>query len=248
MELLLLLLTAHFIGDFYLQPASWVNCRNTNHLASKGLWKHIAVHTLLNIIVVSLSATAFIQGFVIVMAITISHLITDQWKSHRANNLSYFLIDQAIHILIITMLWLYFSVFTAEQITQFLSQAIRSEHLIIAAAYLLIGKPASVIIALALKKHTDALFNNPNSEQSVGLESAGAWIGYIERALAVSFIFMEQFAGIGFLVAAKTIFRFGDLTKNHDMKLTEYMMLGTLLSYAIAIFVGWNALLLHQSL
>ena len=59
-------------------------------------------------------------------------------------------------------------------------------------------------------------------------------------------MFMGQFAGIGFLVATKTIFRFGDLTKNKDMKLTEYMMLGTLLSYAIALLVGWNALQIYK--
>ena len=85
-----------------------------------------------------------------------------------------------------------------------------------------------------------------HADENIGLLSAGAWIGYIERCLAISFIFMGQFAGIGFLVATKTIFRFGDLTKNKDMKLTEYMMLGTLLSYAIALFVGWNAVQIYQ--
>ena len=59
-------------------------------------------------------------------------------------------------------------------------------------------------------------------------------------------ILMGQFAGIGFLVATKTIFRFGDLTNSKDMKLTEYMMLGTLLSYAIALLVGWNVLQIHK--
>ncbi len=146
--------------------------------------------------------------------------------------------------------------------------------MVLAVSYLLICKPASVIIALALKKHTDSLNDSDNAiehkkaqgselkseensinvdlstpnKKTTGLLSAGAWIGYIERCLAISFIFMGQFAGIGFLVATKTIFRFGDLTKNKDMKLTEYMMLGTLLSYAIAIFVGWNALQIYKAL
>ena len=85
-----------------------------------------------------------------------------------------------------------------------------------------------------------------DKNQDIGLVSAGSWIGYIERCLAISFIFMGHFAGIGFLVATKTIFRFGDLTKNKDMKLTEYMMLGTLLSYAIALLVGWNAFQIYK--
>ena len=122
---------------------------------------------------------------------------------------------------------------------------------------MLVCKPASVIISLALKKHTDSLTQHSNGStenttieenENIGLVSAGAWIGYIERCLAISFIFMGQFAGIGFLVATKTIFRFGDLTKNKDMKLTEYMMLGTLLSYAIALFIGWNVLQIYKVL
>ena len=64
-------------------------------------------------------------------------------------------------------------------------------------------------------------------------------MGYFERCLIISFILIGQFAGVGFLLAVKTIFRFGDLTKEHDMKLTEYMMLGTLLSFSSALLLGW---------
>ena len=49
---------------------------------------------------------------------------------------------------------------------------------------------------------------------------------------------MGQFAGIGFLVATKTIFRFGDLTSSKDRKLTEYILIGTLLSFGLAIIFG----------
>ena len=49
---------------------------------------------------------------------------------------------------------------------------------------------------------------------------------------------INQFAAIGFLLAAKSIFRFGDLTKSEDKKLTEYVLLGTLTSVVITIAVG----------
>jgi hypothetical protein len=45
-----------------------------------------------------------------------------------------------------------------------------------------------------------------------------------------------------FLLAAKSIFRFGDLKKVKDRKLTEYVLIGTLLSFGIAILVGLIAL------
>ena len=288
MDLLLLLLTAHFIGDFYLQAAQWVECRNKNHIKSSGLRKHFLVHVLLYSAVFLLLNYSFSQAALSVAVISVSHFFIDYLKSHLKNNLTYFLIDQIIHILMIVLVWGYLSGFTAEEAKDFFNHIISSKNVIIAISYLLVCKPASVIITLALKKHTDELKkqankqtqqstlavteasndkvtvtinakNNANQQQkqnedtedtedakNIGLISAGAWIGYIERCLAISFIFMGHFSGIGFLVATKTIFRFGDLTKSKDMKLTEYMMLGTLLSYAIALFVGWNAMQIYK--
>ncbi|MGB1262427.1 MAG: DUF3307 domain-containing protein [Cognaticolwellia sp.] len=271
MELLLMLLTAHFIADFYLQPAHWVACRNTKHLKSAGLWQHFLVHILLNSLVFLLSELALLPAVMAITVISVSHLLTDYWKSYRETNLRYFLFDQGIHILIICLVWAYLFNVTLAQFMVLIANVLSAKNILVAISYLLVCKPASVIISLALKKHTDSLTSGSvisqgasNDEdlgmtttksndisikrKNIGLLSAGAWIGYIERCLAISFIFIGQFAGIGFLVATKTIFRFGDLTKNKDMKLTEYMMLGTLLSYAIALFIGWNTLQIYKML
>src|SRR5690606_2679655 len=43
------------------------------------------------------------------------------------------------------------------------------------------------------------------------LYKAGRWIGIIERVLVLSFVFIQQFGAVGFLLAAKSVFRFGDL-------------------------------------
>jgi hypothetical protein len=47
------------------------------------------------------------------------------------------------------------------------------------------------------------------------------------------------------LLAAKSIFRFGDLTNSKDKKLTKYILLRTLLSFILAIVIG---LILKQTL
>ena len=52
------------------------------------------------------------------------------------------------------------------------------------------------------------------------------------------FIITNHFEAIGFLLAAKSIFRFGDLKEAKDRKLTEYVLIGTLLSFGIAILAG----------
>ena len=47
---------------------------------------------------------------------------------------------------------------------------------------------------------------------------------------------------IGFLLAAKSIFRFGELSKAQEIKTTEYVLIGTLASFTIAILIGFTVL------
>jgi len=51
---------------------------------------------------------------------------------------------------------------------------------------------------------------------------------------------------VGFLLTAKSVFRFGDLKESKDRKLTEYILIGTLLSFGIAIIVGLSYLYLES--
>ncbi len=76
------------------------------------------------------------------------------------------------------------------------------------------------------------------------LNDAGKYIGILERLFIFVFVITYNWQGIGFLLAAKSIFRFGDLSKSEDRKLTEYILIGTLLSFglAIGIALGYNYL------
>ncbi len=49
--ILLKLLLAHFIGDFLLQPKSWVADKERRKIKSPKLYLHIAIHGLLVLIV-----------------------------------------------------------------------------------------------------------------------------------------------------------------------------------------------------
>jgi hypothetical protein len=49
---------------------------------------------------------------------------------------------------------------------------------------------------------------------------------------------LGRWEAIGFLIAAKSVFRFGDLKDSRNRKLTEYILIGTLLSFGIAIVTG----------
>ena len=183
MTLLLLMVLAHVIADFYIQKDTWVTCRKDNHYASWGLCKHVLTHVFLLIAALWISGQLNGSGWIAIVLIGFTHMLIDIWKSYKNDGLYYFLLDQSFHLLVIVVAWLVLSGSTFAEIK----------------AQLLWGL----------------------------------------RCLIISFILIGQFAGVGFLLAAKTIFRFGDLTKEKDMKVTEYMMLGTLLSFSCALLLGW---------
>ena len=49
---------------------------------------------------------------------------------------------------------------------------------------------------------------------------------------------LNQLAAIGFLIAAKSILRYGDKDSKGARKQTEYVLIGTLLSFTMAIIIG----------
>ncbi len=76
-----------------------------------------------------------------------------------------------------------------------------------------------------------------------GLDNGGLWIGRLERLLIFIFVGIGLPAGIGFLVAAKSILRFSDT--RDDQKMAEYVLIGTLLSFSAAIvfaYLTWSGL------
>lgn len=95
----------------------------------------------------------------------------------------------------------------------------------------------------ALHQTINSTFVFPTSAQSEegsrSLLQAGHVIGVAERVMAFVFVLVQQYEALGFLIAAKSILRFGD----KETARTEYVLVGTLLSYLIAVLsalcVGW---------
>jgi len=76
----------------------------------------------------------------------------------------------------------------------------------------------------------------PHPGPSIG--QAGKWIGVFERMLVLTFILTNHFEGIGFLIAAKSILRFGDRKEGDNRTETEYILIGTLMSFSTSILIG----------
>jgi len=72
-----------------------------------------------------------------------------------------------------------------------------------------------------------------------GLKDGGKQIGRLERALIFAFILVGEPTGIGFLVAAKSILRFEEAKQQ---PVAEYVIIGTLWSFGLAIVLSWLTL------
>ncbi len=71
------------------------------------------------------------------------------------------------------------------------------------------------------------------------LDDAGRIIGRVERALAFLLVVVGEAAGVGLLLAAKSVLRFP--TAKDDRKISEYVIIGTLASIGWALAVGFAA-------
>jgi hypothetical protein len=85
-------------------------------------------------------------------------------------------------------------------------------------------------------------------EERDSLASAGLWIGALERLLIVTFVLMHEYSAIGFLIGAKSLLRFGDASKSNARKQSEYILIGTLLSFCFAMFTSLLAIKLADYL
>ncbi|MFB5944335.1 DUF3307 domain-containing protein [Albibacterium profundi] len=228
MIILIKLLLAHLLGDFVLQPSKWAKAKEELKIKAYQLYLHIGIHFIL--ILLLIWDWEFWPWALIIAS---SHLIIDSLKIYLqkpGNARTLFFADQLLHLLVIVVIW-----FLYHQNFQLWLQSFDENNLtkllLWISAFVFLTKPLSVAIRIFISKWTPHTENNKNDS----LQSAGEYIGYLERILIFIFIIINQLEAVGFLLAAKSIFRFGDLTASKDRKLTEYVLIGTLLSFGAAI-------------
>jgi len=241
--LLVKLLIAHCLSDFFLQPNSWVADKKNKVWASGYLY----IHVLMTGIVTGLFLWNILLGGA-VLIITLSHLLIDGLKMQAERHFKkadfyLFVIDQLLHITVIVLTWLWIINGWADWAKMINSIAGDYSVWLKGLGYIFVTTPVGYIINFLTRKWNNDLAYNDS------LRDAGKWIGILERLLILTMVFINQFSAIGFLVAAKSILRVTDkpdkLSPDPTMgrpfssrKHTEYILIGTFLSVGIAIFTG----------
>ncbi len=216
----------HVIGDFILQPGKWIAQRNARHFRTPVLYCHAMVHMVLALLFL------WNSGWWLALCIGLGHLIFDGLKSYlRRTDFPAFIIDQSLHAVVILAGVLSLSdVRINDLIGQFRNDPVFWWRIW---GYLLVTAMYPKLISFATKQWRQ---NIPPEREL--LYKAGRWIGIIERVLDLTFVFIHQYGAIGFFMAAKSVFRFGDLKDGRDKGHTEYVLIGTLLSFGLTILTG----------
>jgi hypothetical protein len=230
--LLLKWLCAHLIGDFFLQSKAMI--RHKNRLKHKS-WM-LAAHSLLHGVLIWLF-TAQWSAWYLPVIVSVTHYLIDVWKLNRPANAMYFLLDQMLHVAVLIILFLVTQTnmdFVASRFTGWWNN---KNAWAVLFGYLLQLWPAGFLIGFLTQRWQNEIgYQLERTRES--LAEAGKWIGMFERILVYTFIITNQFGGIGFLITAKSILRFNETKKQTGRKEAEYILIGTLISFAFAILSG----------
>ena len=227
MIIILKLILAHLLGDFFLQPQKWVKDKEDKKLKSVWLYVHVAIHiSLMFLIVWDLSYTPLI------ISIGFAHLIIDGLKlifQRKKTKRLFFFIDQLLHLISILAL----TILLYHGDIEF-NLTLSANHLLLLICLAFLTLPTSIIMKTIFTKWNISKLTKDNES----LKDAGKYIGVLERLLVFIFIIVGHWEAVGFLITAKSVFRFGDLTASKERKLTEYILIGTLISFGIAIVIS----------
>ena len=202
------LLLAHAFADFILQT-NWMAANKRN---PKALSLH-AFAVLTTAAVCSGTASPWL------LALTALHIAIDLIKSFwPKRGVLPFLLDQAAHLASLLLI----APLLPAGVWQYPTAA---PLMALTAGMILSTRAGGFAVGLLMAPWV--------AEAPAGLPGGGRIIGLLERALIFILILTGQAQGVGYLVAAKSVLRFG--TISDDRAVSEYVIIGTLASFGWAI-------------
>lgn len=237
------LLFAHVLADFVFQTGWMAQGKQTCTPGPMAL--HIAIVA---------AAAALVLGTVAwpVAVLTAMHLAIDIAKSFTPQRRLWpFLADQAAHVasLILIAFWVPDLWTGGLWAAGFWAGTVGPEVLwLLDVLPALMALMAGAILTTRAGGFAIGLLMAPWAEAALpeGLPNGGKLIGLLERGLIFLLVLVGQPAGIGFLIAAKSVLRFETASK--DQKAGEYVIVGTLASFGWALAITYATVSLMAEL
>jgi hypothetical protein len=240
-QIALCLITAQLAGDFLLQTAAMVR----NKKMFSVLLGHAAILGAVSYVLCGLWSRWEIPAVIL-----ISHAAIDYAKTRSGKNSpSAFLIDQGVHFAVIGLLTSYITGSGGD--ASYWTGVFGSWYP--KSLVLISGATASVVaggflIGSAVRPIQEQLLAHRKATgmEITGFEAGGVLIGRLERGLILLLTLTGQPAGIGFLITAKSILRFGEAQDPGHRIEAEYIIIGTLMSFGWGILVAFATLYFFQ--
>ena len=231
------LLLAHVLTDFVFQTNAMAAGKEARRPGPT------ALHGLIVLVTATVALVPAPRGLIAIGALTLLHVVIDLGKSFAPRDpagrprLGPFLADQALHIAslaVVAALWP----------DLWRSGAWSGQTWLPPVCALLAG----AIVATRAGGFAVGLLMAPMASDDLpsGLPDGGRMIGWLERGLIFILVIVNQPAGIGFLIAAKSVLRFDTASK--DTKAGEYVIIGTLASFGWALVSAYATLVLARRL
>jgi Protein of unknown function (DUF3307) len=223
------LILAHVLTDFIFQSNKWVEDKKKN----QGKSKYLYLHGCLTAIVAYIFA-GYWTNLWIPLTIGITHTLIDylKLKFDKQGSIIAFITDQVAHLLVILIVWMNL-IETGNLFEKIIPITSNLRIISIVTGYIICTTPLSFFVGIATKKWQEELKKGDMAIEN--LLNGGKWIGIIERLMIFTFVLLGKYEAIGFLITAKSILRFRQDT---ETKQSEYVLVGTLLSYSLAILTG----------
>ena len=227
-DLIIFLLAGHLVGDFILQTNTMAEAKSSTKIC------------ILHAVIVSvftwllIGALAPKEIYVVIFLVFSTHFLIDIFKRYDKNkSVRVFIIDQIAHVLALIIIAKLFSGMSYKCVW------INILPMYVALLVIIIGLIlciwfGSILISKAMKP----IIAEVQNELSTGLKNGGKWIGQLERALTYLLVLSGNAGAIGFLFAAKSILRFGEIKDSEKRKEAEYIIIGTFMSFGWALFVS----------
>ncbi len=264
---LLALFCGHFLGDFVLQTDRLVELKSKHF---KWLIFHVLQVSFLTWIFLGNFSAWWIVGILFILHLLVDY--TKIWASTKiqnsfskvqknisnsainsvgfgkkeygeGRNFGWFIGDQLLHIFTLIVLWYCLSKFNVTVFQE------NKWELLLGLQYkkgilLLTGLAIGISgVGVVLKYQMAEFVVELGAQVKRGLPKGGKTIGILERLLVFMFVLAGKPEGVGFVIAAKSVFRIGELTNKQDKDHAEYIMIGTLRSFtyalAIAFITNW---------
>jgi hypothetical protein len=243
-QLIVALLAAHLLGDFVLQSDEDVGKKYKIYIRIK----HSVVLAGLSYLLVGLWS-----NWVIPLTIFVTHLMIDSVKTKlSATGLKGFVFDQLAHVGTIVAIAFILVWWDASSPSTYWETQVGNVYyvsLVLLSGIIVTVSIGSIVIELGVRPFQDqlALSQSKTSDHRGetdgygirGFIDGGKIIGQLERALIFLLVLVDQPAGIGFLIAAKSIFRFGEIKERSSRMEAEYIIIGTLMSFLFGLSAAY---------